>query len=417
MPLRAPLVTAFENLATAAPVLAKPIDLAPRFRQLCGAQLTVRAESLAATIALSPRAGRVLQARHALELTLARLLEPGRAPTSSAERRILAFAERLATLHARLPPSGQPRLEAAIDHALSGTQSLVPLFHLVRTIALQQGRGFAVHPAGLADGAPYDLLLTRADEHAELACETVSADDGRDLHRSAWFHLVDGIDPDLQTWLSAHPGRYLLKLTLPQGLRQSPDPSCLATLATLQRRIREMLVEKRRADQDEAAVIRLDPLLLAGAQANELGLMDALREQFGPEAQLAVTRSGNGVFVMAARAGRENHIGTAIRHRLGAIAPTRLTGAHPGIVAIFLEDTDRAEWCRLRDTLQLEGEIRQFLTTPEATPIAAVTAATRIELLDPSAADCAPEGELRFRNPSHKAAKSPGLAPSIRSCA
>ena len=390
--------------------------LPPRLRELCGAKILARAEALSAAIAVSQRTGRVLQARHALELTLARLLECDRAPGNAAERRIIALADGLAALHAALSGAGQARLEAALDGALSGAESLVPLFHLVRCIEVQRSRGFTVHPAGLAEAAPFDLLLYRADERAELACETISADDGRDLHRSAWFSLVDGIDPDLQTWLSAHPGRYLMKMTLPNGLRQTPDSSGLETLATLQRRIRDMLAAKRRADHDEAAVIRLDPLLLAGAQAGELGLMDALREQFGPEAQLAVTRSGSGVFVMAARAGRENHIGAAVRRRLEAAAPTRFTGANPGIVAIFLEDTNRTEWRSLRDSLHLEGEVRQFLTCPQAAPLAAVTAATRMEMLDPAAADSAPEGELRFRNPSHKAAKSVALAPAIRSC-
>ncbi len=395
----------------------KRAALTDRFLELCGAKLLARADELTAAIATSPRTGRVLHARHAMELALARLLESARPPATAAERRILALANRVAALHGLLPGAGQARLEAALDAALVGAQSLVPLFHLVRAIDMQQGRGFTVYPAGLAEGTPFDLLLTRDTERAELACETISADDGRDLHRSAWFSLVDGIDPDLQTWLSAHPGRYLLKMTLPNGLRHAPDQSNLETLATLQRRIRDMLAAKRRADQDEAAVIRLDPLLLAGAQAGELGLMDALREQFGPEAQLAVTRSGSGMFVMAARAGRENHIGAAVRQRLAAATPARFTGANPGIVAIFLEDTDRAEWRTLRETLHLEGEVRQFLTCPEAASLAAVTAATRIEMLDPTAADSAPEGELRFRNPSHKAAKSAALAPAIRSCA
>jgi hypothetical protein len=62
-------------------------------------------------------------------------------------------------------------------------------------------------------------LLTRDRIEAEVACNVVTAKDGRGVHRGAWFRLADRIDPDLQAWLAAHPGRYLLKMTLPNGLR------------------------------------------------------------------------------------------------------------------------------------------------------------------------------------------------------
>ena len=135
-------------------------------------------------------------------------------------------------------------------------------------------------------------------------------------------------------------------MTLPQGLQGSLRPSETEgdTLADLHRRIREMLETRRRSEQDAAVVLRLDPLLLSGAQADELGLVSSLRREFGPEAHLSVTAAGGGVFVMAARAGRQNAVAAAVRRRLDAVAPTRLTGTRPGILAMFVEDTDRAEW-------------------------------------------------------------------------
>ena len=214
--------------------------------------------------------------------------------------------------------------------------------------------------------------------------------------------------------LAAHPGRYLLKMTLPQGLKsdRSPDDT---SLASLHRRISTLLSEHRRADQDEAAVLRLDPLLLAAAQAEERGLASHLRREFGPEAHLSVTSAGNGVFVMAARAGRENEIAVALRRRMAAIAPARLSGTRPGILAMFVEDTDRNEWRLLRDRLDLEGEARQFLTNREARPVVAVTCSSRVELFGIGQPDGASDGELRFRNPAHPAAKSAALAAAVQS--
>ncbi len=300
-------------------------------------------------------------------------------------------------------------MRKSLRAALTGGNTLVPLLHLVRTAARQRSRGFEVRFAGFEDNAPFDLLIRRDGVEAEIACDVVSAEEGRDVHRGAWVNLVDRVDPDLQTWLAAHPGRYILKLTLPQGLREEGG------LAALHGRIRTMLEASRRADHDEAAVLRLDPLMLAASQADELGLMSTLRREFGHEAHLAVTAAGGGVFVLAARAGRENEVAVALRRRMAAIAPARLTGTRPGILAMFVEDTDRAEWQQLRDRLELESETRQFLAHPQSRRVIAVTCLSRIELLGFGSSDAADDGELRFRNPAHPAARTAALAPAVMS--
>jgi hypothetical protein len=100
---------------------------------------------------------------------------------------------------------------------------------------------------------------------------------------------------------------------------------------------------------------------------------------------------------------------------MAAVAPGRLSGKRAGILAMFVEDTDRAEWRHLRERLELEGEARQFLTFPEARSVVAVTCASRLELLGASAPDAAPGGELRFRNPAHPAARAAALAPAVLS--
>lgn len=360
------------------------------------------------------RAAQALRQRHAIELTIERLRQPGR-PPSPAESMIAGFAAATVRLSRRLTPAGRDRLRVALAEAITGHGTLIALFHQVRTALLHQSRGFDVSHAGLEEGASFDLLLSRDGMRAEVACDVVSAEDGRGVHRGAWFRLADRIDPDLQTWLAQHPGRYLLKMTLPAGLRGDLDgkDSDTSALATLHARIRTMLESRVRHDHDEAIVLRLDPLLLAGAQAQELGLMTSLRKEFGPEAHLAVTTAQNSVFVMAARAGQENNIAAAMRRRMGAVAPTRLTGERPGILSMFVEDTDRDEWRGLRDRLELEGEARRFLTDPEARSVVAVSFVSRMELFGAREPDSAPEGEVRFRNPGHPAARVAALAPSV----
>jgi hypothetical protein len=94
-----------------------------------------------------------------------------------------------------------------------------------------------------------------------------------------------------------------------------------------------------------------------------------------------------------------------------------LTGTRPGILAMFVEDTDRTEWRLLRERLDLESEARQFMTTPSARAVAAVSCASRLEMFGVPGPDAAAGGELRFRNPAHPAAKSAALAAAVCSSA
>ena len=359
------------------------------------------------------RIGRAVAQRHVIELTINRWRVPGRnRPPSKAERRIASLAADASRLFDQLGSGSRDRLRAQLRQAADADNTLIPAFHLLRIASLQRARGFDVAFTGLEDGARFDLLLHRAGQEAEVACDVVSAEDGRGVHRGAWSHLCDRIDPELQTWLASHPGRYLLKMTLPQGLKNLPEGDALGALHT---RITAMLSSMRRADHDEAAVLRLDPLMLAAAQADELGLMPRLRTEFGPEAHLAITKAERSLFVMAARAGSENEVAVAVRRRMAAVAPARLTGARPGILAMFIEDTDQTEWRLLRERMQLEGEARQFLTNPDAKSVVAISCASRVEMFGLAEPDAAPDGELRFRNPAHPAAKTAALAPAVSS--
>ena len=360
------------------------------------------------------RSGALIAQRYAVELAAEKCRQGAvltRTEALLAQRVGMVFR-----VYKSLSVAGRARFAERLEQALSGDETVIPLLHVVRTAALHEALGFIVRQSGFEDGTPFDLLIERAGCTAEVACDTLSAEAGRTVHRAAWMRLIDRIDPDLQNWLATHPGRYLLKMTLPKGLRsEAAGEAQTDALASLHQRISTMLTQSRRGDHDEAAVLRLDPLMLAAAQANENGLMQQLRREFGPEANLAVTGSGQGVFVLAARAGNENEVAVAMRHRLAALAPARLTGTRPGILAMFIEDTDRVEWQLLRDQLTLEGEARQFLTFPEARPVVAVTCASRLELGVELGAAGVERAAMRFRNPAHPAAKWPELAPAVLS--
>jgi hypothetical protein len=402
------MLVSFANLDSAA--------LSPFFA-LVGRRWQHRLAEIRDLAASGPRAGQALRQRHGIELTLEKCRRHPVARPSPTEALLGDIATELPLIAAELTPRGRDRLIDRLHLSLSGQHTLIPLFHLIRTAMAQRARGFEVAFSGLDDETPFDLLLTRGGIEAELACDMVTAEDGRGVHRGAWFRLADRIDPDLQTWLAAHPGRYLLKMTLPSGLRGGLHESGRdsETLSHLHQRITALLEARTRQDHDEAIILRLDPLLLAGAQAEDIGLISSLRREFGPEAHLSVTTAGNAIFVMAARAGQENEVAIAIRRRLAALAPVRLTGERPGILSVFVEDTDRLEWRDLRDRLELEREARQFMTLPEGRTVVAVSFVSRFEMFGLAEPDAAPGGELRFRNPGHPAAGYAALAPSVLS--
>src|SRR4051812_16552188 len=384
----------FADPPPAAPPIADRQAASPAldaFIALCGeGPWQSRVSELGLRVQPGSLSGRAAQQRHALELALSRLSDRrALAKASPVERSVCALAQDAVALAECLPPAGRARLQDRVLAGLTGGATLIPFFHLLRTASLLRARGFTLRFDGLAEDAPYDLLAERGGATAEVVCETVSAEEGRPVPRGDWWALVDAINPELQTWLAAHPGRYLLKMTLPEGIT-GPDQ-----LAELQRRISALLAAEKRQDAGAQAVLKLDPLMLAGAQAQDRagGLPARLRAQFGPEAHLAVTTEpGSGsVFAMAARAGRESAIAGAACRRLALAAETRLTGAHPGILSIFLDDLERVEWRALRgEQLELEGAVRRFLTTPAARRVVAVSCTSRFEMF--GAPDAAPEG-------------------------
>ncbi|WP_426957833.1 hypothetical protein [Muricoccus radiodurans] len=349
--------------------------------------------------------GRAAARRHEAELILARLAGANPGGSSEGERRVVAYAGEAVRLAAALPPESRERLRERVVAGLTGEESLIPLFHLLRLAAMQRARGFEVHFTGLVEGTPHDLVIARDGAEAEVVCETVSAEEGRPLQRGGWCALVDAMNPDLQTWLAAHPGRYVLKVTLPEGLRTTGTD-----VQVLHRRILDMLQAQRRQEQAADAILKLDPLVLAGAQSAVPAA--SLRAQFGPEAQLAVAQAGGNMLVLAARAGGGNDISRAVCQRLdGAVA--RLGGRRPGLVAIFLDDLDRAEWRGLRDRMELEGAVRRSLTTERLRPVTCVSCSSRAEMFGLAPPDAAAEGELRFRNPSHPGGRVAALASAL----
>ena len=394
--------------------------LAPveQFIMFVGAEIwSARLADITTRAAASNRLGGVIRQAHALELALERLRTralagtPAAAAPSVAEQKLQEILAEAVAIIDRLSPAGAERLRERLRAGLTGDRSLMESFHLFRTAALHQARGFALSFTGLEQGTPHDFLLSRDGVEMECVCETISAESGRDVHRRAWAQFCDRIEGQMKPWLGTRPGRYLLKMTLARGLRDGRSEM----IEALQARVLAMLEGGARLDQDETAVLRVEPLATSGASPTVESLMTRLRREFGPEAHLSVSACADGVWAMAARAGRRNEVAAVIRAHLDTLAPGRVSGERPAILSLFVEDLDRAEWRGLRESLELEGAARHFMTCGGAASVVAVTCYSRMEMFGLTGPDAVAEGELRFRNPAHPAAKNPALAPAILS--
>jgi len=220
-----------------------------------------RLAELQTRIAASNRQGSVLRQRHSLELALDRLLNRGpesrtKPPLSAAETRLALIAAECVTLAKQLTPEGRERLRERLQAALSDDNTLIDLFHLLRTGALYRERGFSVFYAKLEELASYDLLLSRDDVEAECVCDTVSAEIGRDIHRVAWARFCDLAEANLKAWLEGRPGRYLLKMTLTRGLTDA-EP---AMVTSLHDRLKTMLASGNRLLRLPLEIFHLDQL-------------------------------------------------------------------------------------------------------------------------------------------------------------
>ena len=93
--------------------------------------------------------------------------------------------------------------------------------------------------------------------------------------------------------------------------------------------------------------------------------------------------------------------------------PGRLTSidAYRGFVMLLMA----SEGLRIAEVAHSfpQSPVWQFLAYQAARQVIAVTCTSRIELF--GMADAAEEGELRFRNPAHPAAKAAALGPAILS--
>ncbi len=121
---------------------------------------------------------------------------------------------------------------------------------------------------------------------------------------------------------------------------------------------------------------------------------------------------------MAARTGRENTISEAVVRRLAAAAPTRLSGERPGILAVFLDEVERAEWRGLREAAGAGGGGAPLPDRPGSAAGGGRNLHQPYGIVRPCPAGCRAGGRTALPQPDAPAGAAGGSAsrPSRRRC-
>jgi hypothetical protein len=164
--------------------------------------------------------------RHGLELAFGDMRRHLRAtggrcrwpPQTAGEYRISAFLAVAVRVHARLSAAGKVRFAGALRSALEKEHGLGPLAFEMQVVAHLMSKGFDVDFHDLESGSGYDFLATRGSAAIEVECKHVSADAGRQIHRSKHHALGGLLRPVLEQAVSQKLGGQLLRVTLPDRL-------------------------------------------------------------------------------------------------------------------------------------------------------------------------------------------------------
>ena len=252
------------------------------FVALAGARTwSARMAEIHRLAASGPRAGQAIRQRHAVELAIERLRGTLQRPASTTELHAARLAGEAVALAGALTRTASAAARAAAGGPVRRRHARAA----VPPAADRRAAACARLPRRLSRvwrTRLRDLLLARGNVEAEVVCEVVSAEEGRLVQRGAWSRLADRVDADLRAWLVA-PSR-----PLPAEDDAAAGPARAVPLAAMHGRIRRLLETRGRRDHERQAVLRLDPLVLAGAVRTS-GLMPSLRREFGPEAHLSVT--------------------------------------------------------------------------------------------------------------------------------
>lgn len=163
--------------------------------------------------------------RHALELTLANLLElrhqSRQLPidmTDPYHYRLFSFIAPVVLVYEQLTDAGKKRIAGILRGGLNADTGLAPFQSEIETVTQLMHRGFDVTFSDIDAGQRFDFLATRNDVEIEIEVKAASGDLGHKIHRRRMIDLSWHLQPVLQDAGGKIQGGYLVRVILPSRL-------------------------------------------------------------------------------------------------------------------------------------------------------------------------------------------------------
>lgn len=171
----------------------------------------------------------LLAERHWIELALGsiltrkRLMRSYNKPQNDHQLRLFAFVGAVARCYAQASETGKRRIKGMLLDGLKAPTGLLP-FYFEMEIAMQLAQqGFQIELADIENFGRFDFLAQRDGIAMEIECKVVTADLGRQIHKSALIGLGHVLKDTLASWCNKNVTGCYLEVTIPARLHKSSD--------------------------------------------------------------------------------------------------------------------------------------------------------------------------------------------------
>jgi hypothetical protein len=343
-----------------------PAELPTTIRRMAGIvgwkMWQKRIDGLHAELNSNPLWRQFVLERYGLELAFAdvhrHLRATGRCPWPpeiAEQYRLYSFLAAAVRVHARLSPEGRARLAGAIRTGLKKEFGLGPVAFEMKVVAHLMSRGFDIEFHDLASGGGYDFLATSGPKKIEVECKHISADIGRQIHRSALHDLGGVLRPAMTRAVDKRHDGQLLQITLPGKLTRNKDHQQM--FAKL---IESVLSGKSPGVNDSVCAVSAQSFSLetspfSGEHINQLTLQDIehyLKRAFNIENSHILThwRPGHGAVLIVFKSAKPDSVLGEIFKHLKADAKKQFSANLPAFLCVHLADLTEAQLRDLADT-------------------------------------------------------------------
>ena len=317
----------------------------------------------------APVLGEFLQEQREIEIELARVAEyrrnTGRIPKPSRDRKTysaLAFACTFVRVHDQLSEEGRSKLVGRFRGALKGDGSLRGIYHELSVAGHLSQSGWSVRFTDLEGTERFDFLATKNRREVEIECKSISADQGRKIHRKEFRRLAVLVHSELQQILRSNNGIRLVRLEIQDRL-----PTSDAKLKKIARSLIEMIRTGREVlSEDEYKLCLEFHNFNENQDYIDKKVAEFLRKtvQYPNSNHNFIVGVQHGICLISATSSRPDQVLTYIYKQLKR-AHSQLSKNRAAVIWVNVEDISPDQWATLREGSGLQIMSSRYLAGPE----------------------------------------------------